>query len=62
MTKFKDVLKFKNPVNEQKASERYVLIEDRDSRVLVTEQKIFNTSMFIKPTIVFLKSDMIVCN
>lgn len=54
-----DVVMFSQPLSESEKVERYEVIEDRGSRVLV---KYINVSMKIAPTFVFYKNELKVCS
>lgn len=54
-----DVVMFSSPLSESEKVERYEVVEDRDSCVLV---RYINASMKIAPTYVFCKNELKVCS
>lgn len=51
------LLKFKNPQDENEAQARFSLVEDRGDRILVEDASDYWNDK-IRPTTVFLKSEM----
>jgi hypothetical protein len=53
-----NLVKFAIPENEQESKLIFLVLEDRENRVLVQEQTLFN-NWNLKPTSVYLKTDLI---